>query len=145
YLGQAALSAACFPTLRGRRWYRTGDLALRDAAGVFHGLGRIDHQVKVLGHRIELEEVDAHLRAATGVDLVGTIAWPVVDGSARGLVGFVGARSVDAACVVRDLRARLPAYMVPGQVLALAELPLGPNGKVDRGALRQLLDTDRLP
>jgi D-alanine--poly(phosphoribitol) ligase subunit 1 len=96
YLDAPELSAARFPVLRGKRWYLTGDLAVRDGDGVFHWLGRIDNQVKVRGHRIELEEVDAHLRRAAQADFVGTVAWPFSEGSAQGLVSFVGEKCIDA-------------------------------------------------
>lgn len=140
YLDAATLTAARFPTLDGKRWYRTGDLALRDGAGRFHCLGRIDNQVKVLGYRVELEEIDAHLRAVSGADVVGAVAWPLADGMARGIVVFVGAAAVDAGKIIAALRTRLPVYMLPNRVIALEHMPLGPNGKVDRRALRQLLE-----
>jgi D-alanine--poly(phosphoribitol) ligase subunit 1 len=140
YLNAPKLTAARFPTLRGKRWYMTGDLAMRDSSGTFHWLGRIDNQVKVLGHRIELEEVDAHLRIVANVDVVGAIAWPLVDGVARGIVAFVGLKSIDANQVIDDLKKRLPVHMIPSQILALETVPLNHNGKVDRRALRQLLE-----
>jgi amino acid adenylation domain-containing protein len=140
YLGAPELTAARFPTFAGRRWYRTGDLALRDSAGNFHCLGRIDNQVKVMGYRVELEEIDAHLRVVSGADLVGSVAWPLADGMARGIVSFVGARAIDAGQVIGDLKTRLPAYMIPARVIALESLPLNSSGKVDRRALRQILE-----
>ena len=135
-------TAARFPTLGGQRWYRTGDLALRDGTGTFHCLGRIDNQVKVLGYRVELEEVDAHLRVVTHSDVVGSVAWPSLDGMARGIVCFVGGQTTDSNQVIADLKARLPAYMVPNRVIALEHMPLNPSGKVDRRALRQLLEQE---
>ncbi len=140
YLNAPTLTQARFPTLGGKRWYLTGDLAIQDAHGTFHCLGRIDNQVKVLGHRIELEEIDAHLRIVANVALVATVAWPVVEGGAQGLVAFVGARSIDPQQIITALKAKLPGYMVPGRVLALEDMPCNHNGKVDRGALRQLLE-----
>ena len=140
YLGAAELTARRFPTLNGKRWYRTGDLALRDADGEFYCLGRIDNQVKVMGYRVELEEIDAHLRTVTGADIVGSIAWPVDNGAARGIVSFVHAHSIDAEQVIEALKERIPSYMVPSRVIALKEMPLSSNGKVNRHALRQLLE-----
>jgi D-alanine--poly(phosphoribitol) ligase subunit 1 len=142
YLNDPQMTAARFPTINGKRWYLTGDLASVDAAGVFHCLGRIDNQVKVLGYRVELEEIDAHLRAVSGIDLVAAVAWPTVDGMARGVVGFLGATAVDSVQVIKDLKARLPAYMVPNQLIAVETVPLNQSGKVDRQALRRLLDQD---
>lgn len=142
YLDAPELTAARFPVLGGQRWYRTGDLAMRDDGGTFHCLGRIDNQVKVLGYRVELEEVDAHLRIVTRSDVVGSVAWPSLDGMARGIVCFVGGETMDSDQVIADLKRRLPAYMVPSRVLALENMPLNASGKVDRRALVQLLDQD---
>jgi D-alanine--poly(phosphoribitol) ligase subunit 1 len=139
YLGAPELTAARFPVIAGKRWYRTGDLAMRDRHGRVHFLGRIDNQVKVLGHRIELDEIDAHLRHASGVDLVSSVAWPLVQGAAHGIVAFVGAAAIDHLQLVGALKARIPAYMMPSRVIALQDLPLNTSGKVDRHALRQLL------
>ena len=142
YLGTPELSAARFPVRDGKRWYLTGDLAIKDAAGTFHCLGRIDNQVKVMGYRVELEEVDAHLRLTSGADVVGSIAWPLVDGMAHGIVSFIGAPTINGAGVIADLKTRIPSYMVPSRVIALEKMPLNQSGKVDRNALRLWLDRD---
>lgn len=140
YLNAPELTAERFPTLDGQRWYRTGDLAMRDSAGRFHCLGRIDNQIKVMGYRVELEEIDAHLRAASGADVVGTVGWPVSDGVARGIVGFVGTSEVDAGSIIAALKERIPAYMLPARIVAVADMPFNASGKVDRRALAQLLE-----
>ena len=115
---------------------------MRDDGGTFHCLGRIDNQVKVLGYRVELEEVDAHLRIVSHADVVGSVAWPSLDGMARGLVSFVGGQTIDSDQIIADLKARLPAYMVPSRLIALEHMPLNASGKVDRRALLQLLDQE---
>jgi len=144
YVNRPDLTADRFVTIDNDRWYLTGDRAMRDADGNLHWLGRLDNQVKILGHRVELEEVDAHLRAVADVDLVGTVAWPLTEGgSATGSVAFVGAESIDAERIQAGLRARLPAYMVPSRIVPLEAIPLNANGKVDRGALRRLLHAER--
>ncbi len=143
YLGRPDLTEARFATIDGERWYLTGDRAMRDADGDLHWLGRIDHLVKILGHRVELEEIDAHLRAVCGTALAGSVAWPQAADGATGAVAFVGRREADPERIREALRARLPAYMVPTRVIALDALPLNANGKVDRGALRRMLETGR--
>jgi amino acid adenylation domain-containing protein len=138
YLDAPELTAQRFPQHGSARWYRTGDLAVCDDQGVFHCLGRIDNQVKIMGYRVELEEIEAHLRAASGVELVAAIAWPVADGIAKGSVGFVGAnagQSIDQAAVTTRMKQSLPAYMVPNRIIALEAMPLNTSGKVDRRAL----------
>ena len=140
YLQAPEQTAARFPTVGGRRWYRTGDLAVRDDAGTFHWRGRLDNQVKVLGHRVELEEVDAHLRMVAHADLVGTVAWPLSEGAAQGMVAFVAGQRIDESGIIAALMQRLPPYMVPSRIVSLDSMPLNANGKVDRRALRQRLE-----
>lgn len=141
YLAAAALTAHQFPTLNGQRWYRTGDLAMKDQHGVFHYLGRMDNQIKVLGHRVELEDVDAHLRTVTGSDLVGSVAWPVMDGMPMGIVSFVCGSQMNPHEAIQTLKQRLPAYMVPSRLIALSDMPYNNNGKIDRKALCALLQS----
>ncbi|MGC1296446.1 MAG: amino acid adenylation domain-containing protein [Alloacidobacterium sp.] len=140
YFQDSDLTAARFPTLEGRRWYRTGDLAYQDSSGAFHHLGRIDNQVKILGNRVELEEVEAHLREIVGTDLVAAVAWPLDDGRATGVVAFHCAPGVTRDEVREEMKKRVPGYMIPQQVHRLDALPLGTSGKIDRKALIRMLD-----
>lgn len=125
------------PQLGRRRFYLTGDLAYRDAEGRFHHLGRIDNQVKIHGHRVELEEIDAQLRRACGHD-AAAVAWPVRHGSADGAVAFVTG-DAPVAAIREALKQALPAYMVPRRIVHLESLPLTLNGKIDRSALIAML------
>jgi D-alanine--poly(phosphoribitol) ligase subunit 1 len=139
YFGDSELSGKCFPDLAGRRWYRTGDLAYRDTSGVFHHLGRIDNQVKVFGLRVELEEIEAHLREVYETDSVAVIAWPVEHGSASGIVAFVsGQYGADDSAMKAQIKKRLPSYMVPSVVHHIESIPLNANGKVNRKELGEL-------
>ncbi|MFI8192533.1 non-ribosomal peptide synthase/polyketide synthase [Streptomyces sp. NPDC085946] len=120
----------------GSRMYRTGDLVRWTADGELEYLGRIDQQVKVRGFRIELGEVEEALRRCPGVVEAAAVAR---DGDGhRRLVGYVvpaeGARTEPEA-VRRELGRTLPDYMVPATVVVLPELPLNPNGKLDRSRL----------
>jgi D-alanine--poly(phosphoribitol) ligase subunit 1 len=146
YLDDPEQTARRFPTLLHPRlgrscWYLTGDLAFQDEQGRFHWLGRVDHQIKVLGNRVELEEVEAHLRTVCGTDAVAAVAWPIVDGRAEGIVAFIADGRLTPARVRSELRRRVPAYMVPAKVMTIDSLPLSTNGKIDRHALRDLLGT----
>jgi amino acid adenylation domain-containing protein len=119
----------------GARLYRTGDLArwrvLAHQRGELEFLGRLDHQVKIRGHRIELGEVEARLESHPAVSRAVAVAR---DGS---LVAYVVFRHEPiAAAELRDwVRSELPEAMVPSLVVHLDALPLTPNGKVDRRAL----------
>lgn len=140
YFNDPERTAARFPTIAGKTWYRTGDLVFQDEAGILHHLGRIDAQVKILGHRVELGEVEAHLSTICGSDCVAAVAWPVDHGSARGLVAFHCNDSLSPQEIRDALAQRLPRYMVPHQVRCVADIPLTPNGKIDRGNLTALLE-----
>jgi amino acid adenylation domain-containing protein len=126
----------------GSRMYRTGDLARWRGDGNVEFLGRTDHQVKIRGLRVELGEIEAALAARPGVRNAVVVAR--TDGShgadnadAR-LVAYLQAdagASLDAAELRAALRRVLPDYMVPAAFVVLDELPLSPNGKLDRAAL----------
>jgi D-alanine--poly(phosphoribitol) ligase subunit 1 len=138
YLNDPDKTEARFVTKDAKRWYLTGDLGYRDESGLLHHLGRMDNQVKVLGNRVELEEVEMHLRQIYKSDSVAAVAWPIEFGSATGIVGFVSgpkALSSDAT----ELRKRLPSYMVPSVVHVVDVLPSNSSGKVDRKVLAQKL------
>ncbi|WP_244406065.1 non-ribosomal peptide synthetase [Streptomyces sp. DSM 40868] len=120
----------------GSRMYRTGDLVRWRADGVVEYLGRTDDQVKIHGFRIELGEIDAVLARVAGVARSAVIVREDVPGERR-LVGYVVAEpgAVCSPDAVREaLAATLPEYMVPA-VVVVDDLPVTPNGKLDRKAL----------
>ncbi|MYT34373.1 non-ribosomal peptide synthetase [Streptomyces sp. MspMP-M5] len=152
YLGGAGLAAGYVnrprttaerfvpdPFLDGERMYRTGDVVQLTDSGELEFVGRTDNQVKVRGHRIELEEVEARLtgcpevrEAAAAVQGRRLVGYVVPEGDARD-----GVR-VDAelrSTITGRLAAELPEYMVPGTIVFLPALPLTPGGKLDRAAL----------
>ncbi|MFV0297719.1 MAG: non-ribosomal peptide synthetase, partial [Hyphomicrobiaceae bacterium] len=120
-----------------RRLYRTGDVAVRRAYGALELLGRIDHQVKLRGFRIELEDIEVAVRRLPGIATAAVALRRGPDGQDR-LVGFVqpeDGRVIEPDNIVSDLGRALPDYMVPSQWQVIDELPLTPNGKLDRKAL----------
>ncbi|MEZ5856459.1 MAG: amino acid adenylation domain-containing protein [Hyphomicrobiaceae bacterium] len=120
-----------------QRLYRTGDLAVRRADGTLELLGRIDHQVKLRGFRIELEDIETALRRQPGVAGAAAALRNGPDGLPR-LVGYVvgeDGKSIDFAGLAIGLARTLPDYMVPSVWQNLQALPLTPNGKLDRKAL----------
>ncbi|USQ88828.1 amino acid adenylation domain-containing protein [Streptomyces phaeoluteigriseus] len=117
----------------GARMYRTGDRVRHRTDGRLEFLERVDHQVKIRGHRIELGEVEAALRGVTGVTDAAVDVAVDSAGSTR-LAAFVTG-DVDVAEVKAELSTTLPDYMVPAAFVVLDRLPLTANGKVDRKAL----------
>ncbi|HYG09428.1 MAG TPA: amino acid adenylation domain-containing protein, partial [Pyrinomonadaceae bacterium] len=165
YRNRPELNAERFVTIEGERFYRTGDLARYRPDGNIEFLGRDDNQVKVRGYRIELSEVevtisnhslvreaivvatddatgnkslvayivaerqtgggDQHAAQATGNDGFAQPLPPVAEGEPERLI----------AQIREHLRASLPEHMMPAAFLVLDEIPLTPNGKIDRNAL----------
>lgn len=121
------------------RMYRTGDLVRYRENGNLEFLGRIDHQVKIRGHRIELAEIEACLEEEDGVDEAVVVARSGNgEGQSTLVAYFIPDGSTDAPSdsELRDrLRRRLPDVMVPSAWVRIEEMPLTPNGKVDRSAL----------
>ncbi len=144
YYNDPARSAASFvpdplDPLLPVRMYRTGDLIRCDADdGLLYFCGRADNQIKHMGYRIELEEIEAALAALDGVAQAAAV---YIRGDARfgRLVAAVAGDDLDAAKLTERLRHVLPSYMVPGEIVIFESLPKNANGKVDRIALAQHL------
>jgi hypothetical protein len=121
----------------GARWYRTGDLVRRHPHGALEFLGRIDHQVKIRGHRIEHGEIESALARQPGVRQAVVVAREDASGDKR-LAAYVTAHTgsaLDALQLRGALAQELPEPMVPATVTVLPVMPLTPNGKIDRRAL----------
>ncbi len=144
---QTAERFAVHPVL-GERLYRTGDLGRWRPDGTLQFLGRVDRQVKVRGHRIELGDVEAALGQVPGVRLALAAALPGPDGRPR-LVAYavpagggnrIGPSEQELLSALRD---RLPSHLLPTRVAVLDALPLTANGKVDHAALPNPFATRR--
>ena len=137
---QRTRTAFVLPPGRAETHYRTGDRVVRGGNGVLHYLGRLDHQVQVHGHRVELGEIESAIREAACTPAV-VLGWPVTESGVAGIVAFVAGESTfDLPGLRTKLAAKLPDYMLPREVHVLPELPLNANGKFDRAALRARLE-----
>ncbi|MFI6220496.1 amino acid adenylation domain-containing protein [Nocardia salmonicida] len=140
YRNDPERTADRFVAHEGLRWYRTGDLARYLPDGGLEFLGRADHQVKIRGYRVELGEVESALRAVPGVRhavaaVVGTAAPKLV-----ALVVPSQGETLHVETVLAATADLVPSYMVPTRLELLPELPLTPNAKPDRKAIRAVLE-----
>jgi amino acid adenylation domain-containing protein len=140
YRGQAKQTAERFvkvAAVGGARLYRTGDVAIQRRDGTIEVLGRNDNQVKVRGHRVELEAVEAEVLRHPRIAAAAARAWPEATGELRLSVYVVGkdAQTPNLAELRTFLANSLPDYMIPSDVVALPALPLTAHGKVDRARL----------
>ncbi len=118
----------------GATMYKTGDMVRFEADGTITFLGRVDHQVKLRGFRVELGEIETALRELPGV-MEAAVVVQGAGGEDAVLAAFVEGRGVAERQLRGALKNRLPDYMVPGVIRVCATLPRTPNGKVDRQAL----------
>ncbi|TSE02165.1 amino acid adenylation domain-containing protein [Skermania sp. ID1734] len=126
-----------YSELAGARMYRTGDLVRWRANGELEYLGRTDFQVKLRGLRIELGEIEAALREQQAVTAAVAVVHrdPSVGDQLIAYLVPAAGQIIDTGAVRDALAARVPAYMIPSQLIELAALPLNASGKLDRRAL----------
>ena len=142
YLNQPELTAEKFvphpfSEEAGARLYRTGDLARFLPDGAIEFIGRRDRQVKIRGFRIELGEIEAALGQHRTVRQAVVMA-SGTDATDKRLVAYIvpeDGATLTLAEINSFLKQRLPEHMLPSAVVSIAEMPLSPNGKVNRQAL----------
>jgi amino acid adenylation domain-containing protein/thioester reductase-like protein len=146
YLNRPELTARQFVERGGERWYRTGDRVRWRDDGEYVFLGRVDRQVKVRGHRIEPEEIEARLLEHPQLRDAAVVKRTLPgDEAGEGLVAFVvAANPAPAESELRVFLGRsLPRWMLPQRFEFVAELPRTPSGKVDLAALAETPLRDR--
>jgi amino acid adenylation domain-containing protein len=140
YRGDPGKTASRFPNVSAvmnARLYSTGDHAVQHADGTITVLGRTDNQVKVRGHRIELEEVEAAILRHPNVAHAAARVWPESTGDMR-LSSYIVVQEgppPNVAEMRRFLSEILPDSMIPSDVIAMPTIPLTPHGKIDRAKL----------
>lgn len=116
--------------------YRTGDLVERDDKGLVHFKGRADNQIKHMGYRIELEEIESAINTISGVKEAAVIYKKQAAGLGQ-IVGFVATDlPLEGKELVSKVRSIVPDYMVPKKIEVRTELPKNQNGKIDRNSLK---------
>lgn len=124
-----------FVEMNDRRWYRMGDKIVRHK-DVYICKGRLDSQIKIGGYRVELMEVESHLR--TIADVEAAICFVEGDGAEKTIVAVLITPSNSSLQKVREhLKHRLPGHMLPRKVFCTANAPLNKSGKIDRAGIRE--------
>jgi amino acid adenylation domain-containing protein len=125
-----------FANRPGARLYKTGDLARFLPDGNIEFIGRVDHQVKIRGFRVELGEIESILITHAAVREAAVV---LHNHGSKKLIAYwtlqPGADPPNASELRRHLQEQLPDYMVPAQFIRLEQMPLSPNGKIDRARL----------
>lgn len=133
-------AAFVVPPGRTEVFYRTGDRVRRPVGnGPLTHLGRIDFQVKILGHRVELGEIEAVVRNHCGLDGVVAVGWPPTPSGAGAIEVFIEGDEANKDVLRSAVAAELPEYMVPRRLHFMRTLPRNANNKFDRKAMIQLL------
>ncbi|BEV02803.1 amino acid adenylation domain-containing protein [Chryseobacterium gambrini] len=145
YLNREDLTAEKFvsnPFVEGTKMYRTGDLGRWLPDGNIEYLGRIDHQVKIRGHRIELGEIDSQVLSYS--EAIKSVVTEVKehDGDKSLVVYYVSNASVDKQSLAYHLENKLPHFMLPSFYVELDHIPLTNNGKIDRKSLPEVNTSD---
>lgn len=146
-LGRPAETAQRFvadPFAAGERMYRTGDLVRRGPGGALQYVGRADAQVKIRGYRVEPGEIAAALESHPAVRHAGVLVrrrHGVARLTAYVVMSAAAPRPPSATELRGMLGSRLPRYMIPQRIVAVGEIPLTVNGKLDEAAL-SALDAD---
>ncbi|WP_432409139.1 amino acid adenylation domain-containing protein [Wukongibacter sp. M2B1] len=138
YLNRPKLTNEKFvdnPFDQGERMYRTGDLAKWNNEGNIEFLGRLDYQVKIRGNRIEIGEVESRLLEHEYIKNVVVVALDDENDNKYLCAYFVAAVEIVISEIREHLVQRLPDYMIPSYFVQLEEMPLTPNGKVNRSQL----------
>ncbi|WP_276736066.1 non-ribosomal peptide synthetase [Bacillus sp. (in: firmicutes)] len=126
------------PFKPGSKLYRTGDMARWLPGGRIEYIGRIDNQVKIRGFRIELGDIESRLSEHPGI--LECVVVAAEENGSHKLAAYYTAKHTNASLEARELRRyvkdALPAYMVPSSFIQLDQMPLTPNGKIDRNSLK---------
>ncbi|MDR0368205.1 MAG: AMP-binding protein [Bacteroidales bacterium] len=122
--------------------YRSGDMAFSNEEGYFFFLGRKDFQIKIDGYRIDLLEIEHHIRTITDNRyLVSVVSF--AGNTNHGIGVAIKSEPFDTKELMEQLKLLLPKYMIPSRFVFLPEMPLNNNGKIDKQALQSLLETCR--
>ncbi len=120
------------------KYYRTGDRVFTNSLGNLMYSGRIDHQVKIDGHRVELGEIEHHVRIFTGTSLVAAIIKPNKNSTQNILAIYIESQGdTSEEALLKYIKSTLPPYMLPKEINYIDKMPINLSGKIDRNALKK--------
>ncbi|CAM2010373.1 AMP-binding protein [Acanthopleuribacter pedis] len=126
-----------------RIWYRTGDF-VRYQDGCFYYLGRLDNQVKLRGHRVELQEIEHAIQTIAQCEAVVAVPWPLDQRRKEAVVAVLpAAAEVDPVLLKAQCKTQLPEYMVLKDLYFIDRMPLNNNGKIDRRDIERRLSHEK--
>jgi acyl-coenzyme A synthetase/AMP-(fatty) acid ligase len=119
------------------RFYKTGDLCLCDEDGDILYLGRMDYQTKIQGFRVELSEIEFHVKSFLVKH--NAVAVALIDGIGNTEIGLIiESKSFSTEPLMEFMKSQMPPYMIPRKIVFTDVFPLNTNGKTDRKKLEQL-------
>ncbi|WP_242357595.1 AMP-binding protein [Bacteroides acidifaciens] len=120
------------------RFYHTGDLCYKDVEGDIMYSGRLDHQAKIQGFRVEMGEIEFHAREYLGGTNVVCIAFDNAD-SLTEIAMFIEREQFDTDALTQYMRTKMPSYMIPTRIIFIPTFPLNSNDKIDKVKLKALI------
>lgn len=120
------------------KFYRTGDLCYYDQSGDFFFCGRVDSQVKIQGFRVELSEIEHHVRNLTNLNVAAVAVQNKIGNTEIAL--FIENYNADINKISEHLKTKVPSYMIPAHLKTIEVFPLNANGKTDRKALKKIIE-----
>jgi len=122
----------------GRKYYKSGDVCFRDADGDIMYSGRMDHQAKIQGFRVELGEIEWHAREFLQDKNVVCMAFENAENLTE-IAIFVESEQFDNAELVAYMRSKMPSYMIPTKWMYVPAFPLNANDKIDKVKLKEMI------
>ena len=128
----------CFFEKDGTVWYRSGDLCYKDADGDIMYSGRLDHQAKIQGFRVEMGEIEWHAREFLGDKNVVCMAFENKDNLTE-IAMFIESEAFDPDKMIAYMRTKMPSYMIPARLVFVPVFPLNANDKTDKVKLKEMI------
>ena len=123
----------------GIRWYHSGDVCYKDADGDIMYSGRLDHQAKIQGFRVELGEIEFHAKQYLKDKNVVCVAFDNKDGFTE-IAMFIEKEEFNPDEMLAYMRTKIPSYMIPTRFFYIPVFPLNSNDKTDKVKLKQMID-----